>query len=145
VHIHPDHHEFRDQLLCERGFAVKKQIHDEHRNMFKREAEILRKFSGARSHPHVVELLATYEQFKKLHLVFYRAQGNLIEYWNEIVPHPDFTYGNVLWFATQCTGIANGLLRLHKLLSISGRNNQTVEKLGESNPQALPGSYTSES
>jgi hypothetical protein len=134
VHIHPDYHEFRDQVLCERGFAVKKQIQGIHRTMFKREAEILRKFSGARSHPHIVELLATYEQSRKLHLVFYRAQGNLFEYWNEIVPRPHFTLGNILWFATQCTGIANGLSRLHNLQSDSSRNTQATKELGESDP-----------
>lgn len=130
VHIHPDHHEFRDPLMCERGFAVKKQIHDEHRTMFKREAEVLRKFSGARSHPHVVSLLATYEQFRKLHLLFYRAQGDLFEYWNNVEPNPNFSYANVLWFATQCAGIADGLSRLHKHLSFPSRNGQSVEHSG---------------
>lgn len=122
VHIHPDHHNFRDIHLCNRGFAVKKQLYDVDRDAFKREAEILRKFSGERSHPHVVSLLATYEQFKKIHLVFYRAQGDLFEFWKEIEPRPEFTYGNILWVVTQCAGIAEGLAKLHKLLSFPHRD-----------------------
>lgn len=132
VRIHPDHHEFRNQLMCKRGFAVKKQINDEHRDLFKREANILRKFTGSYSHPHVVSLLATYEQFKKIHLLFYRAQGNLLEFWNDIFPHPDFTYENVLWLAMQCMGIADGLLRLHQILSDSSQGSQIALKPGES-------------
>lgn len=138
VYIHPDHHEFKNNMLCELGFAVKKQKHEDYRNMFKREAEILRKFSGDRCHPHVVSLLATYEQFRKIHLIFYRAQATLEEYWREVMPRPRFTYVNVIWFAKQCWGVSDGLLRLHKILpeiSIQTRNPQIQQKPGK--PETL--------
>ena len=117
VRIHADHHNFRDQKLCERGFAVKQQLHDTDREIFKKEISILMTFSGARSHPHVVSLLATYEQFKKFNLIFHRAEGDLFDYWKKIMPCPDVKHSNVLWMAEQCTGIAEGLSKLHKLLS----------------------------
>ena len=132
VQIHPDHHEFEDKLLCERGFAVKKQKHEDYRNIFKREAEILRKFSGRRSHPHIVSLLASYEQFRKIHLIFYRAQGTLEEYWSQLMPLPGFTYANINWFALQCWGIADGLLRLHKILAEPSRRVSIAERTGMS-------------
>lgn len=131
VYIHPDHHEFEEKTLCERGFAVKKQKHEDYRNMFKREAEILRKFSGDRCHPHVVSLLATYEQFRKIHLIFYRAQATLEEYWREVMPHPKFTHANVKWFAEQCWGVSDGLLRLHRVLSTPARNLQIQQNPGK--------------
>lgn len=121
VRIHTDHHNFRDRQLCERGFAIKQQIYDQDRDSFKKEIAILMKFSGERSHRHVVSLLATYEQFRKFHLIFYRAEGDLFDYWKAIVPQPEFQYSNVLWVAEQCSGLAEGLSKLHKLLSITKR------------------------
>ncbi|KAL6704962.1 hypothetical protein ACN47E_007507 [Coniothyrium glycines] len=102
VQIHPDHHSFPDPHLCEQGFAIKQQIYDDDRDAFKKEADILRKFSGERSHPHVVSLLATYEQYKKIHLVFHRADGDLFDYWKKLKPSPTFNYANINWTAAQC-------------------------------------------
>ena len=119
VNIPSDHHNFRDKRLCERGFAIKQQIHDENRDAYKREIDILMKFSGGRSHPHIVSLLATYEQFNKFNLVFYRAEGDLFDYWKKLKPHPTLQHSNVKWFAKQCSGLAEGLSKLHKLLSFT--------------------------
>lgn len=113
VRIHHEHHNFCTPTHCDRGFAIKQLLQND-RPSFKREVDILKKFSGEKSHPHVVSLLATYEQFNKFHLIFYRAEGNLFKYWGEINPSPEFNYGNVLWMAKQCSGIAHGLLRLHR-------------------------------
>ncbi|KAF1850768.1 uncharacterized protein K460DRAFT_274684, partial [Cucurbitaria berberidis CBS 394.84] len=133
VRIHPDHHNFRDRQLCERGFAIKQQIYDSDRDTFKREVRVLKEFSGDRSHPHVVSLLATYEQFRKFHLIFYRAEGDLFDHWKKMKPRPDLTYSNVVWVATQCTGIAEGLLKLHKLLSFHKVQAEMVESQSEDN------------
>jgi serine/threonine protein kinase len=113
VRIHPEHHNFRSPPHCYRGFAIKQLLQND-RVSFKREVDILKKFSGEKRHPHVVSLLATYEQFNKFHLIFYRAEGNLFKYWKKINPSPEFNYDNVVWMAKQCAGIAHGLLRLHK-------------------------------
>ena len=119
VDIHPDHHNFPNPQLCERGFAVKQQLHDDDREAYKKEIDILMKFSGRLTHPHVVSLLATYEQFRKFHLVFYRAEGDLFEFWKIIKPRPEMTHRSVTWMAAQCMGIAKGLSKLHRLLSFT--------------------------
>jgi hypothetical protein len=75
------------------------------------------KFSGERSHDHVVSLLATYEQFRKFNLIFYRAEGTLHDLWERKFPCTD--YSTMLWVAEQFAGIADGLSRLHKLLSFT--------------------------
>jgi hypothetical protein len=116
VDIHPGHHSFRNDKYYGRGFAVQHQIHEEHRSRIKKEIDILKKFSGGRSHPHIVFLLATYEQFKKYHLIFRRAEGDLFTYWKQLITHPKVDQRNVLWMAEQCRGIADGLLNLHRLL-----------------------------
>mgnify|MGYP001940364931 CR=1 FL=1 len=115
VGIHPDHHNFNDSRLCSRGFAIKQQIYDDDRESYKSEIKILTKFSGTHNHPHIVSLLATYEQFNRFHLIFYRAEGDLFEYWKKLKPHTDLTHSNVKWFAAQCKGLADGLSRLHRL------------------------------
>ncbi|KAI4958379.1 hypothetical protein J4E86_003979 [Alternaria arbusti] len=119
VKIPSDHHNFSDTRLCERGFAVKQQVHDENRDAYKREIEILMKFSGGRSHPHIVSLLATYEQFNRFNLIFYRAEGDLFDYWKKLKPYPVLHHNNVNWFAKQCSGLVEGLSKLHKLLSFT--------------------------
>lgn len=128
VRIHEEHHNFRDKKLCDRGFAIK-QLYESDRESFKKEVNILKKFSGERSHKHIVSLLATYEQFNKFHLIFYRAEGNLFKHWKEIKHCPAFNYGNVLWVAEQCAGIADGLLRLHRHLTFAIRRPDTEEEL----------------
>jgi hypothetical protein len=119
VQIPSDHHDFTDKRLCERGFAIKQQLNDENREAYKREIDILMKFSGGRSHPHIVSLLATYEQFNKFHLIFYRAEGDLFDYWKKLRPAPSLDHSNIIWFAKQCSGLADGLSKLHKLLSFT--------------------------
>jgi len=118
MNIHSDHHNFSDKRLCERGFVVKQQLHDENRDAYKREIYMLMNFSGGRSHPHMVSLLATYEQFNRFNLIFYRAEGDLFDYWKSLQPHPALNHSNTNWFAKQCSGLAQGLSRLHKLQSV---------------------------
>jgi serine/threonine protein kinase len=113
VQIHDEHHNFRHPRLQACHFAIK-QLYENNRTMFNSEVNILKRFSGSRAHPHIVPLLATYEQFQKYHLMFYKAEGDLLSYWKRISPCPTFDYENVLWIAKQCKGIANALLCLHK-------------------------------
>lgn len=113
VKIHPDHHKFRSPDNREPRFAIK-QLQRRDSTSFKREVDILKKFTGANSHKHVVSLLATYEQFNKYHLMFHWADENLFNYWQKIKPNPGFNYENVLWLAEQCAGIADGLSKLHR-------------------------------
>ena len=116
VRIHEEHRNFHDLEMCQRGFAVK-QLYDGNRKAFRKEVSILKRFSGERSHPHIVSLLATYEQFSKYHFIFYRAEGDLFKYWKEIIRQPEFIYDNALWMAKQFAGVADGLLKLHRHLT----------------------------
>lgn len=116
VRIHHEHHNFQEMFSCNRGFAIK-QLYESDRAAFMKEVNILKKFSGDRGHPHVVSLLATYEQFRKYHLVFYRAEGDLFKYWKQLARFPGCEYASVLWMAQQCAGIADGLLKLHRHLT----------------------------
>ncbi|KAM6530314.1 hypothetical protein FALCPG4_008438 [Fusarium falciforme] len=114
VWIHPDHHGFHEcGPDAQRGFAIKLlQNMDEH--VFRKEVNMLKKFSGEGSHPHVVSVLATYEQSGRYHLIFHWADGDLLRYWRKICPNPTFNYGTVLWVAKQLSGLACGLSRFHR-------------------------------
>ena len=115
--IHIEQHNFQDAKLSAQGFAIKQQIHDEDLDVFQNEVAVLKKFSGKKHHKHIIPLLATFEQFRMMHLIFYRAQGDLFAFWNDIYSRPNFAYLNILWLAEQCEGLAEGLLQLHRLLT----------------------------
>ncbi|KAF2265196.1 hypothetical protein CC78DRAFT_567769 [Lojkania enalia] len=118
VRIHEEHYNFRDPKSSKHGFAIK-QLYEKNPEAFNRETTILKKFSGPASHPHVVSLLATYEHLNKYHLMFYRAEGDLFKFWKHIMPSPELNHAAVIWMAQQCAGIADGLLRLHRHLTIT--------------------------
>ncbi|KIL89224.1 serine threonine protein kinase [Fusarium avenaceum] len=112
VWIHPQHHDL-SRHECDRGFAVK-QLMKPSEDDFNQEVEMLKKFIGDRSHPHIVSLLATYKQYGRYHMIFHRADGNLFEYWRDLCPIPKFNYDTVKWVAKQLAGLSDGLLRFHK-------------------------------
>lgn len=82
------------------------------------------KFSGD-AHPHLVSLLATYEQFKRYYLIFHWAEADLLDYWNKRYPSPLVDYDNILWVAEQCSGITDGLLKIHKYESTDSKSHQS--------------------
>ncbi|KAF3001371.1 Fut8p [Curvularia kusanoi] len=134
VNIHRDHHNFSrlSNQVNDNGFAVKQQIYESDRQVFEREADILRTFSGAQSHPHIVSLLATYEHLGKYHLVFHRAECDLLTLWMKVEREPTVGYSNILWMAEQCSGIADGLLRLHERSTFDMQQNPKNEMQLES-------------
>ncbi|OAL02957.1 hypothetical protein IQ06DRAFT_375626 [Phaeosphaeriaceae sp. SRC1lsM3a] len=142
VDIHPDHHNFREDSPGCKGFAIKQQLYEDHRNYFKKEMIILKKFSGERSHPHIVSLLATYEQFKKFHLIFSRAEGDLFTFWKELKRRPNINQRNILWMVEQCRGLTDGLLKLHRLLTLpknqGGMQEQSTDDLTDLPHHAQP-------
>ncbi|KAE8454273.1 hypothetical protein EG329_005198 [Mollisiaceae sp. DMI_Dod_QoI] len=109
--IHPEHHDFHAPHNSSQSFAIKCLLSKD-RKEFKREADTLMKFSGD-AHQHLVSLLATYEQFKKFYLIFYWAEADLLDYWSKKNPNPSVDYDNVLWIAIQCSGITDGLSKIH--------------------------------
>ncbi|KAK7993700.1 6-hydroxy-D-nicotine oxidase [Apiospora arundinis] len=117
VRIHEEHHNFGDPEACRRGFAIKQLFH-KNPIKFEREVGILQKFVGHNAHPHIVSLLATYKHCGKYHMIFYRAQGDLLSYWKKVNPKPSFNLETIMWVAKQCEGIAHGLVRLHRHFTI---------------------------
>ncbi|KAJ0120691.1 protein kinase [Diaporthe amygdali] len=117
VAIHPQHHNFhkspdKSNASC---FAIK-GLHSQNRTAFKKEVEMLNKFSGNK-HEHLISLLATYEQCDRFFLVFDWAEADLQGYWTRINPSPSFDRNSVLWLAKQCKGIASGITKIHEHVS----------------------------
>lgn len=80
---------------------------------FDREKEMLVTFNG-NANPHLISLLATYEQSNAYYLIFPWAGGDLQSFWHDMNPQPAMTYDTILWMAEQCLGIAKGLLAIHR-------------------------------
>lgn len=137
VRIHDDHHNFPDKILCNYGFAIKQLITND-RRIFNKEVKILKKFSGAHSHPHIVSLLATYEQEKTFYLMFYKADGDLFNYWRMIYQNPILNHKNILWILTQCIGVTDGLRRLHMHLTLTFRETHPHEEAVDHISTAVP-------
>ncbi|ROV94109.1 hypothetical protein VPNG_09347 [Cytospora leucostoma] len=111
VSIHPEHHDFYKPGTHRRDFAVK-CLTSRDRDEFKREADTLRKFSG-NSHRHLVSLQGTYEQFGRFYLLFPWAEAHLRDYWKTHL-EPTSDDASIIWMAEQCSGIADGLTKIHR-------------------------------
>lgn len=79
---------------------------------------MLKKFS-ADAHPHLVSLLATYEQHRKFYLIFHWAEADLQDYWENQNHSPKIDHDTILWMAQQCEGISGGLSKIHRYESNS--------------------------
>lgn len=117
VAIHSQHQNFHksSDKPDDVSFAIKR-LHSQNEEAFKREVEMLNKFSGNK-HDHLISLLATYEQFDRFFLVFDWAEADLQGYWRKVNPAPSFDMNTVLWMARQCKGIANGIIKIHAHVS----------------------------
>lgn len=77
---------------------------------------MLKVFSGTKhdEYPHLISLLATYEQSGVYYLIFPYAESNLTQFWQSRKPEPSFDLQTVMWVAEQCAGIARGLKDVHQ-------------------------------
>ncbi|KAK4198540.1 putative Serine/threonine-protein kinase [Triangularia verruculosa] len=128
--LHPDHHSFHRSLKCPREpcictFAIKR-LHSQDKSQFKREVDMLKKFSNF-AHPHLISLLATYEQRNSFFLIFPCAKSDLLSYWEKFEPNPKMDHGTVKWVAHQCKGIASGVLKIHEYSSTNAKLGDTLE------------------
>ncbi|KAJ8117108.1 hypothetical protein OPT61_g1615 [Boeremia exigua] len=114
VQIHSDHHRFRNNELSTRGFEIQQQTYESDASSFANEVQILRKFSGEGAHRHIVSLLATFEQSRRIHLLFHHAENDLLSVWMHKNFSPLLNYTNITWLAEQCAGLSDGLRRLHR-------------------------------
>ncbi|KAL1853155.1 hypothetical protein Daus18300_011894 [Diaporthe australafricana] len=112
------------------SFAVKRLL-SENRAQFEREVEMLESFSGD-GNPHLISLLATYEQNNVFYLIFFWAEADLQSFWRDVNPIPKRDYSTVLWMAEQCLGIAKGLSALHNYTTFSHTRLKSV--FGKSQP-----------
>ncbi|KAF4835116.1 putative protein kinase [Colletotrichum tropicale] len=127
--IHPDHHNFNDPQRNEQDtskpskntFAIK-QLDSPSKEAFQKEVQILKKFSGD-AHPHLISLLATFERERVFYLIFPWAGADLKTYWKSKNPTPTHDADTIMWMAEQCSGLAEGLTRLHQYET--GLNDQT--------------------
>lgn len=113
VRVHPSHHKFWKRSAPEDGeplIAIKKLFSPDLKE-FQKEQSILIAL-GAKNHPHLIKLLATYQHKQKYHLMFPCANANLRQYWDDR-PHPNFDEATVLWSLKQMTGIAKALRLIH--------------------------------
>jgi serine/threonine protein kinase len=90
---------------------------------------MLRRFSND-AHAHLISLLATYEQSRRYYLIFHWADANLRGYWRKINPRPSFDPQTVLWVASQCLGIADGLSAIHRYEEETARGSKPSESFG---------------
>jgi serine/threonine protein kinase len=120
VRMHPAHHKLGGKTSADRGFAVKQLLASDRRS-FKRERDMLKRFSGAKSHTHIVSLLATYRHRSKYHFVFDRAQSDLGKFWEKNERAPKLSHGDVIWISEQCAGIAAGLFKIHRHMTFKIR------------------------
>ncbi len=75
----------------------------------------------ANTNPHLIALLATYEQSGSVHLIFDWADADLQRFWETVCANPTADRDTVRWVARQCLGIASGIVEIHK----HGTNHQT--------------------
>ncbi|RHZ43577.1 protein kinase domain-containing protein [Aspergillus thermomutatus] len=113
--IHPAHHTFWNSPGCQDGQAVVavKKLFSSDPSRFKIERDMhitLRRTSG--THPHLINLLFTYKEGGKFHLVFPWADVNLRDYWMRIALE-QIDSQKVLWSLKQMTGLAGALSLIH--------------------------------
>ena len=88
-------------------------------NGFQNELEQLRRFSG-KVHPHLITLLASFEQDGVSHFIFPWAECNLETYWEKIQPWGDDAPSTRLdldcarWVANQLVGITGAIHSIHQ-------------------------------
>ncbi|KAK3368273.1 hypothetical protein B0H63DRAFT_74217 [Podospora didyma] len=145
VCIHRNHHNFLadPKSPTDRFFAVKR-LYSKNEDDWKREIEILKRFSS-NTHPHLISLLATYEHSGSAHLIFHWADADMLRYWKDENPMPTMDAVTVRWFARQCRGIANGIAAIHQHVSnplaTQGREKGGAEQPGDPGDRKNDGLY----
>jgi serine/threonine protein kinase len=91
--------------------AVKKILSGDRREFLKEQTILVA--LGARNHPHLIKLLATFQKKKCYHLIFPCADSNLRVFWRNHAM-PDFDKRTFLWSIRQMLGTADGLYQIHE-------------------------------
>jgi serine/threonine protein kinase len=96
-----------------------KRLHLDDPKAFEHESTILRRLlKEPLSHPHLITLLATFEQRRHQYLMFPWAECDLENYWKRDDHEKDERFP--IWLVRQCQGIAEALSRIHRYDTTSG-------------------------
>jgi serine/threonine protein kinase len=117
--------------------AVKKlPVND--RSTFDRESNVLQHLRKERhTHPHLITLLATYEQDEHLYLILPWAEVDLHHYWRSIYPTPSSDDATLsTWLRQQCCGLLTAVSHIHKYKTFSGTS--IMYETAWSAPRAKP-------
>jgi len=98
------------------GYFAIKRLYSTNELEWKSEIEILKRFT-VNPNPHLISLLATYEQSSHVHLIFYWADADLQKFWKVEKPNPPPGLKTARWVARQCRGIASGIVEIHRHLT----------------------------
>ncbi|KAL9062403.1 MAG: hypothetical protein Q9157_008951 [Trypethelium eluteriae] len=109
-----------NSVYARKTVAVKKLLSSD-KEAFWDEVENLKRFSAEREHPHIINLLGTFQISNTYYLMFPWAEGNLRDYWRKNTPA---SLGGALsqrsneqaayWMVQQCAAIAEAIRTLHK-------------------------------
>lgn len=92
-----------------------KELKSSDKKEFNKEATILRTL-GPKNHPHLIELLATFQLNDKYHLIFPYADANLQNYWSKHDTHRNLSSIDTAvakWCLEQCSGLVSALNLVH--------------------------------
>ncbi|KAH8890107.1 kinase-like protein [Thozetella sp. PMI_491] len=119
IKIHRAHHNFKssEEFPDENPFFALKVLHSHEPGEFKKEVEVLQKFSGANNpHPHLIRLLLAFRHADIHYLLFNWADGDLKFFWSTH-PNPQVSRNNTRWVVGQCLGLAKALQKIHRATS----------------------------
>ncbi|AEO69058.1 uncharacterized protein THITE_2026366, partial [Thermothielavioides terrestris NRRL 8126] len=141
VEIHPSHHNFKVTDRSNGQFAIKHFKPDLHkrsgrsrsqntlkaiRREFKREIEILNRFSGD-EHPHLISLQASFRHGDEYCVIVPWAERDLKSMWRDCPNGDPLDKPNLEWMLGQCLGIASGLHKIH-FYRIDGEGEEEEEE-----------------
>ncbi|KAH8894161.1 kinase-like protein [Thozetella sp. PMI_491] len=121
VQIHKGHHNFpqTEEFPDAQPYFALKELHSHDPAYFKKEVEVLQRFSGrSKPNPYLIRLLLAFSYDNTHYLLFNWADGNLKQYWAS-EPNPQVTHERSCLVMQQCLSIALGLRRIHHVTSDS--------------------------
>ncbi len=99
---------------------------------------MLSRFSGD-AHPHLISLLATWEQRGDYYLLFHWAKCDLLQYWESQKDPPHMSNERICWVAKQCAGLTDGLRQIHHYtgqeLKADGKKEAVYGRHGDIKPE----------
>ncbi|KAK4205417.1 kinase-like domain-containing protein [Triangularia verruculosa] len=144
--VHKDHHNIQSDMVEDYSlkeedrnvFAIKELTPNAYANP--RDELLALRLVNKTAHPHLIMLLASYQQFGNIYLIFPWAKCYLDAFWKEHDPQNDHTIR--YWAVRQFEGLASGLAAIHSFRvrsddSIFSRNIELFCRHGDIKPQNI--------